>query len=349
MSKAYSERSAAPSSGNWHRPVLYAPCLEGLNIRPGGVYVDCTLGDGGHSLGIARRLAQFADKSGRLIAFDKDGDALTTAESRFRGQEALDKVRVDCIQTDFRNIGQVLRASGVGRVDGILADLGVSSRQLDQADRGFSYLHDGPLDMRMNRGQKDSAADLLARVSEEDLRTLLSRYGEERYAARIAAAIVRRRAVRAFERSADLAAVIAGAVPAAARRDKNPARRSFQAIRIWVNDELGALEALLDQAPELLNDRGRLCVISFHSLEDRIVKRRFRDWEKPCTCPPGLPCVCGRTVLGRCLERKGQTADEGESRENPRARSARLRVFERLRPDGTETVPTEAAEVEVKP
>lgn len=317
MSKASSEFK--------HLPVLYFESIAALQIKATGTYVDCTTGGGGHAGGILEKLGP----NGTLFALDKDPDALKAASLHFESLHIQAPYRL--IAADFRDIGPVLREAGVEGVDGLLADLGVSSHQLDTEERGFAFRLDGPLDMRMNPEQELTAAQLVNTANATDLIQILRDFGEERYARAIANAIVKRRAERFFESTKDLAEVISNAVPAHARRDKHPAKRSFQAIRIAVNDELGALETLLDQLPELLNDGGRICIITFHSLEDRIVKQRFRKWENPCICPHNRPCVCGLKPLGRSIERHGYTANKTENEENPRARSARLRVFERTR------------------
>ena len=312
-----------------HAPVLLAETLAGLNIRPDGTYVDCTVGGAGHSAEIYRRL----DAAGRLIALDRDPSALQAAEDRLRAEQTArgeHAAALDLVHSDFASLGGVLRDLGIGSVDGILADLGVSSPQLDHPERGFSYQLDGPLDMRMDPTQGRTAADLVNQASQDELRLILSRYGEERHAARIAEAIVRRRVDQPFTRTTDLADVIIAAQPAKARREKqHPAKRSFQAIRIAVNEELSELEDWLEAACSVLNDGGRLAAISFHSLEDRLIKRAYRRWEDPCICPPGLPHVCGREPLGTAVNRGGETAGEEELETNPRSRSARLRVFER--------------------
>lgn len=310
------------SSDFAHLPVLLAESLEALRIRPDGRYVDCTAGGGGHAAGILQRLGP----QGRLIAIDRDPDALEASRRHFESLTTKADWRLR--RANFRDFARVLREEGLERVDGVLADLGVSSHQLDRDERGFSFRRDGPLDMRMDPELALSAADLVNREKAERLIQILRDYGEERYARAIVAAIVRRRAIRPFTRTAELAELIAASVPAAARREKNPAKRSFQALRIAVNDELGALEALLDALPEHLAEGGRVCVITFHSLEDRMVKRRFRAWEQPCSCPRGLPCTCGRKPLGRCPLRQGVVVQAGENAANPRAHSARLRVFE---------------------
>ena len=305
-----------------HAPVLLRECLEGLAIKPGGIYVDGTLGGAGHSCEIAKRLT-----SGRLIGIDRDETALAAAKERLRPFGD----RVTLIHANFDSLGQILDDLGIGAVDGMLFDLGVSSPQLDEAERGFSYQTDAPLDMRMDRSQALTAGDVVNRWSEVELARILFDYGEERYARRIAAAILRARDRQAIGTTGELAEIIRSAMPAAARREKqHPAKRSFQAIRIAVNDELGSVERLLDTAPERLNVGGRLCVISFHSLEDRLVKKAIHRRVDGCTCPKNLPvCVCGfvqtlRTVGGVI------TASEEELERNPRARSAKLRVAERI-------------------
>ena len=304
-----------------HAPVLLAECIAGLQIRPEGVYVDGTLGGGGHSYEIAKRLT-----TGRLIGIDRDENALTAAGERLRPFGD----RVTLVKSNFDRIGEILDEQGVELADGMLFDLGVSSPQLDDAQRGFSYMADAPLDMRMDRSGGLTARELVNTWSEEELKRILYTYGEERYAPRIAAAIVRRRQEREIEGTLELAELIRSAMPAAARREKqHPAKRSFQAIRIAVNDELGSVERMLAMAPDRLKKGGRLCVISFHSLEDRLVKQAIHKRVDGCTCPKSLPvCVCGfkqslKTVGGVV------TAGEEELERNPRARSAKLRVAER--------------------
>ncbi len=305
-----------------HAPVLLAECIAGLKIRPEGVYVDGTLGGGGHSYEIAKRLT-----TGRLIGIDRDENALTAAGERLRPFGD----RVTLVKSNFDRIGEILDEQGVGLADGMLFDLGVSSPQLDDARRGFSYMADAPLDMRMDRSGGLTARELVNTWPEEELKRILYAYGEERYAPRIAAAIVRRRQEREIEGTMELAELIRSAMPAAARREKqHPAKRSFQAIRIAVNDELGSVERMLAMAPDRLKKGGRLCVISFHSLEDRLVKQAIHKRVDGCTCPKSLPvCVCGfkqslKTVGGVV------TAGEEELERNPRARSAKLRVAERV-------------------
>ena len=305
-----------------HAPVLLAECIAGLQIRPEGVYVDGTLGGGGHSYEIAKRLT-----TGRLIGIDRDENALAAAGERLRPFGD----RVTLVKSNFDRIGEILDEQGVELADGMLFDLGVSSPQLDDAQRGFSYMADAPLDMRMDRSGGLTARELVNTWPEEELKRILYTYGEERYAPRIAAAIVRRRQEREIEGTLELAELIRSAMPAAARREKqHPAKRSFQAIRIAVNDEQGSVERMLAMAPDRLKKGGRLCVISFHSLEDRLVKQAIHKRVDGCTCPKSLPvCVCGfkqslKTVGGVV------TAGEEELERNPRARSAKLRVAERV-------------------
>ena len=306
-----------------HKPVLLEECLDGLNIRPGGVYLDGTLGRAGHSLEIVKRLA-----AGRLIAIDRDKAALDAAPARFG--EYLD--RVTLVQGSFGGLAGILASLNVGGVDGMLFDLGVSSPQLDDGSRGFSYLQDAPLDMRMDQSAPLTARDVVNGWSQEELKRVLWQYGEERYAGPIAAAIVRDRGNAPIETTGQLAELIRSAMPAKACREKqHPAKRSFQAIRIAVNDELGELERLLECALEALNPGGRLAIISFHSLEDRLVKTAYARWARGCTCPPDFPvCVCGKTPRVKLVGRRPITAGEEELKENPRARSAKLRLAEKL-------------------
>ena len=306
-----------------HKPVLLAECLEGLNIRPDGVYVDGTLGRAGHSLEIVRRLA-----AGRLIAIDRDQAALDAAPARL--EKYMDKVAL--VRGNFGDLPRILASLDVGGVDGMLFDLGVSSPQLDDAARGFSYMQDAPLDMRMDQSASLTAAEVVNTWGERELKDILWRFGEERYAGAIAAAILRARGQAPVETTFQLVEIIRGAMPAAALREKqHPAKRTFQAIRIAVNDELGAQTQLLEHAVGRLRPGGRLAVISFHSLEDRIVKTAFAAAAKGCTCPPDFPvCVCGRKPQIKLVKRKPVTASEEELARNPRARSAKLRVAEKL-------------------
>ena len=306
-----------------HRPVLLRQCIEALNIKPDGVYLDGTLGRAGHSREIAAGLT-----TGRLICIDRDQAALDAAPGRLEG--LMD--RVTLVHGNFGDLGEILDGLSLDKVDGMLFDLGVSSPQLDDASRGFSYMQDAPLDMRMDRSSDLNAHEVVNGWPEEELKRILWRYGEERYAPAIARAIVQRRADKPIETTLELVDVIKGAMPPAALREKqHPAKRSFQAIRIAVNDELGAVERMVGGAVPRLNPGGRLAVISFHSLEDRIVKTGLGEFAKGCTCPPDFPvCVCGKKPQIRLTPRKPIVADEEEVRENPRARSAKLRVAEKL-------------------
>ena len=298
--------------------------MEGLNIRPAGIYVDATTGGGGHSLRIAQRLSP----EGHLYCFDRDQDALDAAREPLR--DFLD--RVTFVKSNFQEMAPRLAELGVPAVDGILFDLGVSSYQLDNPERGFSYMHDAPLDMRMDRTQPYSAWNVVNEESQEELRRIISLYGEERYAGRIASAIVRRREEGPIETTLQLSELIKSAMPAAARKEKqHPAKRTFQAIRIQVNGELSAVETAVSDALDLLAPGGRCAVISFHSLEDRIVKHIYQEAARGCTCPPEFPvCVCGKKPRIRILTKSPVTASPQEQEENPRARSAKLRVAEKL-------------------
>ena len=306
-----------------HKPVLLQECLDGLNIRPDGIYVDGTLGRAGHSREIAARLT-----TGRLICIDRDQAALDAAPARLEGH--MDKVTL--VHGNFGDVADHLARLNIAGVDGMLFDLGVSSPQLDDGARGFSYLQDAPLDMRMDQTASLTARDVVNGWSQEELKRILWQYGEERYSGLIAAAILRRREQDPIETTVELADIIRDAMPAKARREKqHPAKRSFQAIRIAVNDELGEVERMLDSALDLLNPGGRLAVISFHSLEDRLVKTAYGGWAKGCTCPPDFPvCVCGKTPKVKLVGKKPIVSGETELNENPRARSAKLRVAEKL-------------------
>ena len=306
-----------------HRPVLLDECIEGLRIRPGGLYLDGTLGRAGHSREIAKRL-----DTGRLVCIDRDQAALDAAQDRLAG--CLDKVAL--IHGNFGDLAELLDGRGLGPFDGMLFDLGVSSPQLDDPERGFSYMHDAPLDMRMDRSEALTAAIVVNEWPQEELKRILWQYGEERYAPQIAAAIARRRADKPIGTTLELVEVIRGAMPAQALREKqHPAKRSFQAIRIAVNDELAAVDRMLQAAVPRLSPGGRLAVISFHSLEDRIVKNALAAFARGCTCPPDFPvCVCGKTPQVRLVNRKPILSGEAELNENPRARSAKLRLAEKL-------------------
>lgn len=306
-----------------HKPVLLQECIDGLNIRPDGIYVDGTLGRGGHSEEILKRLT-----TGRLIAIDQDQQAIDEAGARL--EPFAD--RLTLVKDNFRNVARILQQLEIPGVDGMLFDLGVSSPQLDDASRGFSYQNDAPLDMRMDKSAPLTAYDVVNGWSESELKRILRNYGEERCAGRIAGQIVRTREDKPIETTGELVEVIRRAMPAAALREKqHPAKRSFQAIRIAVNDELGAVEDMIRTAPDCLNPGGRLCVISFHSLEDRLVKNGFAARENGCTCPREAPiCTCGFVQTLKNVTRKPVTASETELEENPRARSAKLRIAERL-------------------
>jgi len=306
-----------------HRPVLLWECIEGLNIKPDGIYVDGTLGRGGHSEEIAKRLT-----TGKLISIDQDQQAIDEAGRRLAPYG--DKVIL--VKDNFRNTAAILDRLGYSGADGMLFDLGVSSPQLDDAERGFSYMNDAPLDMRMDRSAAITAYDVVNGWSEFELKRILRDYGEERCAARIASKIVRVREDKPIETTLELVDVIRSAMPAAALREKqHPAKRSFQAIRIAVNDELGAVEDMMRTVPDKLNPGGRLCVISFHSLEDRIVKNGIASRENGCTCPREAPiCTCGFVQTLRNVSRKPIVSGKEELEENPRARSAKLRVAERV-------------------
>ena len=305
-----------------HVSVLLNECLDGLAIKPEGIYVDGTLGGAGHSGKIAQRLT-----TGRLIGIDRDLVALETAKERLKPYE--DKVTL--VHSNFCEIKSVLQDLGIAGVDGILLDLGVSSPQLDDGSRGFSYMADAPLDMRMNSQDALDAAQVVNTWSQEELKRILYNYGEERYAPQIASAICRRREIAPIKTTLELVDVIRAAMPASALREKqHPAKRSFQAIRIAVNDELGSVEKVLEDAIPLLNPGGRLAIITFHSLEDRIVKNAMAEAAKGCVCPPHFPvCVCGRTPQVKLVNRKPIVASEEELTENPRSRSAKLRVCEK--------------------
>lgn len=305
-----------------HKPVLLRECLDALQIKPDGIYVDGTLGRAGHSLEIVRRLT-----TGRLIALDRDETAIEAATRRLADY----RDRVTLVHSNFSSLGQVLRELNIDGVDGMLFDLGVSSPQLDEAQRGFSYKQDAPLDMRMDATAALTAYEVVNTYSYEELRRILFEYGEERYAPAIAKKIVTQRGQKPIETTLELAELIRSAMPAAALREKqHPAKRSFQAIRIAVNDELGELATMLDAAQENLKRGGRLAVITFHSLEDRIVKHKLQDFAQGCVCPPSFPvCVCGRKPKMKLITRKPIVSCDKELDENPRARSAKLRVAEK--------------------
>ena len=305
-----------------HKPVLLAECIEALHIRPEGIYVDGTLGRAGHSREIAKRLT-----TGRLICVDRDQAAIDAAQERL----APWMDRVTLVHSNFDRISGILDELNLPGVDGMLFDLGVSSPQLDDASRGFSYMHDAPLDMRMDASAPLTAYEVVNTWSYEELRRILFEYGEERYAPAIAKKIVQARETAPVKTTLELVEIIKSAMPPAALREKqHPAKRSFQAIRIAVNGELDALPPMLRAAVDGLNPGGRLAVITFHSLEDRIVKRTLAELARGCVCPPEFPvCVCGKKPQVRLVTRKPVTAGGAELEENPRARSAKLRVAEK--------------------
>ncbi|NLB89333.1 MAG: 16S rRNA (cytosine(1402)-N(4))-methyltransferase RsmH [Syntrophomonadaceae bacterium] len=304
-----------------HLPVLLNQTIDYLVTDPQGIYVDCTLGGGGHLRELLTRL----DKEARVIAIDKDKDILSETMKTF------DAENVTFVHSDFRQLSSVLKGLNIDQVNGVLMDLGVSSFQLDEGERGFSFHEDADLDMRMNREENFSAADLVNTYSEEDIADVLWRYGEEKYSRRIARAIVESRKEKPIKTTLELVEIIKAAVPASYRREKHPARKSFQAIRIAVNKELDALIEVLPQAVDVLMPGGRLCVITFHSLEDRIVKHFFQENSKECICPSGLPiCTCEHKPRLKIETRKPCVPDEDECKANFRARSAKLRVATKL-------------------
>lgn len=307
-----------------HKSVLLQECIDALNIRPDGIYLDGTLGGAGHSSQIARRLTE----GGRLIGVDRDRTALAAAKERL----APYADRVTLVHSSFAEIDAILDSLGIPAVDGMLFDLGVSSPQLDDASRGFSYMADAPLDMRMDKDDALTAGEVVNTWPQSELRRILYDYGEERYAPQIAAAICRAREKAPIETTLELVEIIRSAMPAQALREKqHPAKRSFQAIRIAVNDELGAVSRMMQAAVGRLNPGGRLAVITFHSLEDRIVKSEMQQAARGCTCPPEFPvCVCGKKPLVKLVTRKPIVSGPAELEENPRARSAKLRVAEKL-------------------
>lgn len=307
-----------------HVSVLFDECMEGLNIKPDGIYVDGTLGGGGHSSGICELLGP----EGTLIGIDRDQDALNAASKRLE--------KYNCkkifVQSNYSDIAQVLEELEIDEIDGALLDLGVSSFQLDNPERGFSYMNDAPLDMRMSQSDSFTAADVVNDYDKKELTNIISKYGEERWASRIADFIVKARADKPLESTFELVDVIKAAIPASARRTgPHPAKRTFQAIRIEVNDELGQLERAVEEFCDVLAPKGRLCIITFHSLEDRIVKDIFNQRANPCTCPKEFPvCVCGKKADIKKVTGKPIVSSEEELEDNPRARSAKLRIAQKI-------------------
>lgn len=306
-----------------HTPVLLEETINMLNIKPNGIYVDGTLGGAGHSYEICKKLT-----NGKLIGIDQDLDAIKNAYEKLGSF----KEKILIVNDNFVNIPEILDKNGISKVDGILLDIGVSSYQLDQAERGFSYQHDAPLDMRMDRKISFSAKDLVNNYSEEELSRVIFKYGEERWSRRIAKLIVQARKDRPIETTGELVSIIKSAIPSYSRREgPHPAKRTFQAIRIEVNDELNVLKETINKCIGVLKENGRICIITFHSLEDRIVKECFSSLSNPCTCPPRFPvCVCKKEKALKIITRKPISASENELHDNPRARSAKLRVAERV-------------------
>lgn len=307
-----------------HVPVLLEECIDGLNIKPDGIYVDGTLGGAGHSSEICKRLSP----NGMLIGIDRDEEALRVSSKRLE--------EFDCkkafVHGNYSDIKNILRELDIEEIDGALLDLGVSSYQLDNPERGFSYMNDAALDMRMDRSEGMTAYDIVNEYSKDELYRIIKRYGEERWASRIADFIVKARREKPIETTFELVEIIKAAVPASARRNgPHPAKRTFQAIRIEVNDELGGVKRAVDDFIDVLAPKGRLAIISFHSLEDRIVKDAYSERENPCVCPPEIPiCVCGKKPEIKKINKKPIVPSESQEDENPRARSAKLRVCEKL-------------------
>ena len=307
-----------------HTSILLDEVIEGLAIKENGIYVDGTLGGAGHSSEIVKRL-----KGGKLVGIDQDEDAIEASSERLK--DYMEKDLAVIVRDNYRNMKAVLQSLGIERVDGILLDLGVSSYQFDEAERGFSYRFDAPLDMRMDRRSEKSAAEIVNGYSEAELYRILREYGEEKFAKNIAGNIVKARTEKPIETTFELNEIIKNSIPAKFRAGKgHPSKQTFQAIRIECNDELNVLKDTLDDMISLLNPDGRLAIITFHSLEDRIVKNKFKEVMEPCICPPSFPvCTCGRKPMGRTLTRKPVIPTEEEMEENPRAKSAKLRIFVR--------------------
>lgn len=305
-----------------HVSVLLNECIEALNIKEDGIYVDCTLGGGGHSYEIAKRLSN----NGRLIGIDQDTSALSAAKERLKEFN-----NVTYVHNNFYNIDSILKELNIDKVDGILMDLGVSSYQLDEADRGFSYMKDAPLDMRMNRESDLSAYDVVNTYSEEQLFKIIKEYGEDNFAKRIAKFIVDRRGDEGVKTTGELVDIVRAAIPARFQKDGHPAKRTFQAIRIEVNKELEILNKAVEDSVNNLNPSGRIAIITFHSLEDRKIKVKFKELEKPCTCPPDFPiCICEKKPTVKIISRKPIEPSKEETENNSRSRSAKLRVAEKI-------------------
>ncbi|MBP1743718.1 MAG: mraW [Firmicutes bacterium] len=305
-----------------HVSVLLNECIEALDIKENGIYVDCTMGGGGHSLEILKKLKG----TGKLIGIDQDTNAIAAAKERLKDYE-----NVTYVHDNFYNIDSILETLEIEKVDGILMDLGVSSHQLDEAERGFSYMRNAPLDMRMNRESSLSAYDVVNNYSEEELYRIIKEYGEERFAKRIAQFIAERRAKKPLETTFELVDAITAAIPAKFRREGHPGKRTFQAIRIEVNRELQILDKAIRDSIERLNPKGRIAVITFHSLEDREIKNLFKELEDPCNCPKDFPvCVCGKKPIIKIKTKKPIIPSDEEMAENSRSRSAKLRVAEKL-------------------
>lgn len=302
-----------------HVSVLLDELVDSLNINKSGIYVDCTLGGGGHAYEILNKL-----DDGLLIGIDQDEDAIRHNEEKFKNYK-----NIKIVKDNFININKILNDLNIKEVDGIYMDLGVSSYQFDEKDRGFSYKEDAVLDMRMDRNKNISARDIVNDLSEKELADIIWQYGEEKFARSIARHIVERRKIKSIDTTLDLVDIIKESIPAKYKRDKHPAKKTFQALRIYVNDELNILDDAIDKTIDLLKNNGRLSIITFHSLEDRIVKNKFRNLENPCTCPKGYPCVCGKKPLGKIITKKAIVPSEEEMIKNKRSHSAKLRVFER--------------------
>lgn len=305
-----------------HEPVMLNECIDGLNIKPDGIYVDGTLGGAGHSSEIAKRLSN----KGLLIGIDRDEEALKAAKEKLKQY-----ANIKYIHGNHDDIEKLLTESGINKVDGILLDLGVSSYQLDERNRGFSYMGEAKLDMRMDKTQSLTAKEVINTYKEEDLENIISEYGEEKFAKQIAANIVKQRRIKEIETTTELVEIIKKSIPISKQKDGHPAKRTFQAIRIEVNNEIKPLFNTIKQCVKILNSKGRLAVITFHSLEDRSVKKAFQELEGICTCPSDLPyCVCGYKSEGKVINKKPIIASKEELENNSRSKSAKLRIFEKI-------------------